>query len=946
MKKTGNEMVELLGKVGMNFIELSAELGNATYYYSSKEVLERYKTGITPYIFKNMDEYKDFLAMLEEFLNEFKAQLVDRSGGGLSASIKKAWSLKEKYPEQFDKLVLLHVSLERDNPYIINASRKILKDKDVTVEHFCEKSGLKSIMIATTQEFSSDFLGKELNERGKLEVSLRKYTKDEKSFLNNDDMLYAIADLLPQDMAYCAKDERYASSLIYNLNCYMEYLNQNKKNIDINALIFFMFNNVQFLDLNKLRTVMLYRMIQNQTKGIYVQKMMEAVKGLKNVNVNMSEIDTEIFDSSCIEFEHRFASQENTRILFLSHGSELKKKSFSCEEEKSFTSNDVLQMAREYLDREEFRRFFESKDKIVVRLYSRNVHLLKEELERKIRSENSELPEKEIQEIIRKETEETIKTLIDMRKMDINLAISFDENVALDLISSGEIKCSDDNLKNLSLENIFYISRKNSEYFLRFLNKGLISADEVMSLNDVTLDMVLNLLDNNYITIEELGFLVSKNKLDVSRLNLNLETVLDEVPDILAKLYIKIAQKRIEYDKETLDRIEKSEDEELPLSIKEQYLKSELQQLINEKNVYVNLVNSVDLNSKQRLDFSENLFLGALEKTDDLYGEFLISIQEMYKDGLVTIDQIRDLDSKLFMDAIKSGVIQAYDIRENILSQDEIDEIESSSESEEKKKEELEQLRYLKLEEIAQQIIKDSSLSQEEKLGIIYNMYILNTQEEKEYRSRFEEEILGNIDGKFSALRENYPKNSRKKKAKPDIEKGKTKSENANNYVYPTYVIWQFMGMLDPKMSIQTFSDGNVVFSSKKLNKAIIESVWTNGENGLQRSYGTVTTCMDLNTFKENESSIIVRGRKGYRINILEAKNALPIIETPKGPRRKGIVRHSKDLGHSGRKIWFEILLENLGVELENGKDTRYTKDDLEVIKEFIKMARTSYERV
>ena len=159
------------------------------------------------------------------------------------------------------------------------------------------------------------------------------------------------------------------------------------------------------------------------------------------------------------------------------------------------------------------------------------------------------------------------------------------------------------------------------------------------------------------------------------------------------------------------------------------------------------------------------------------------------------------------------------------------------------------------------------------------------------------------------------------------------------------------MRIVDPNVSIKVYKDGNVTFCSEKLNKAVIESVWKGNGKNIERTYGVATISMSLDTFENNFSNIVVYGRNGYKINTHNAKAVLPTVLTPKGVRSLGIIRHNKDLSHSGRKNWFDLLLEDFGIclqDIRDGKDTRYTLEDAERIEAFLKEVRerNTYERI
>lgn len=469
---------------------------------------------------------------------------------------------------------------------------------------------------------------------------------------------------------------------------------------------------------------------------------------------------------------------------------------------------------------------------------------------------------------------------------------------------------------------------------------------------------------NNLLSVTEILELVSLKKIDLSlikTINFDKEILKAELePDILSELYISIVRKRNEYELESKSNIDKAieagiEEDKIEPSEKEIELQRELQSLINQKNVFVYLLKYLELKGRENVYFSENVFLGALEYTDDMYGEYLEIVEEMYKDGIVSMEQIKELDPKLLVALVKRGTIRAEDIEEfkkHAVSEEELEEYKDILDVDEYLSE-IEKIRYDKIKAIVDEIIRDSSISNEEKLGIIYSIFTSDTEIEKQLRELYETRILnGEIDSTYDISKEENATIAKTKKGrkKKDTENN-TVSKDRNGFVYSPYVIWQFMRIVDPNVSIKVYKDGNVTFCSEKLNKAVIESVWKGNGKNIERTYGVATISMSLDTFENNFSNIVVYGRNGYKINTHNAKAVLPTVLTPKGVRSLGIIRHNKDLSHSGRKNWFDLLLEDFGIclqDIRDGKDTRYTLEDAERIEAFLKEVRerNTYERI
>ena len=160
------------------------------------------------------------------------------------------------------------------------------------------------------------------------------------------------------------------------------------------------------------------------------------------------------------------------------------------------------------------------------------------------------------------------------------------------------------------------------------------------------------------------------------------------------------------------------------------------------------------------------------------------------------------------------------------------------------------------------------------------------------------------------------------------------------------------MKLIDPDVSIKVYKDGNVVFRSEKFNKVVIESVWNGEGEGIKRSYGVSTISMDLETFDKNFSKIVIPSRDGYKIDTSLIRNELlPHIpaNNKQGFVLEGLIKHIKDLKHTGKDVWFDLLLDNFGINLKDikeGKSTVYTPEIASQIEEFLKVVRYSHERI
>lgn len=981
----------------MGFIEVISELGDAIVRYYPEDILERFKTGITPFCFESIEDYNDFISQLAEFIKYYEIMLSENPIGkkNKSGSQKRTFQImreiKAKYPKQFDQLLLLHVLIENNSPYIIEACLKSLKGKNVYVERYSQDNdGCKYIEIASTEELEYGFLEKEPQKRGEYEIGLRKFTKEEVDFFSDIKAISAIEFLTPADFVYCAKRPEYSDALFFNLFSYLEFAKNKNSNETVNSLVGLVYRNIQFLNISKLKTLLLYRAMQyaevlEVNSGLNIQldyqesvirELLEKVKTTKRVKIAFEDFRINIQDPLQINFEPRHKRKEVSTdfppVQAITSDSVLEKSTINIKGGFELSTNHLISKAEEFLQKRKIANFFEqyerkTLDNIDINLRNQaNVIVLREGLKQRIKDANPDLSDKELDDIYFTECQKLLKFLHDRNLVDVQLSRRFDQIVTAQLICDGVFIVQNTDLVRLGFSKnaIVYICLHSPERILNCMQLGYVKKEDLLQNEHISVNVIELLFNAKEITVTDILELVATKKIDITslkRINIEDKNILKEQLDplVLSKLYIDINRKRNEYENESKEAYEKAlaqgiQEEDIVPTQRELELQEELQNLINQKNVYVFLFKYLKLKDKDRIDFCKNVFLGALDKADDV--EFLSITKEIYEDGMLCIDQINDLDSNLFIALIKTGIIKEDDIKEfkrTAVLDEELEDLRELCDTEEEYLQEVELLRYSKLKAIIDEIIKEPTISKEEKIGIIYSIYTLDTPIEKDQRAAYESSIwLGEIDGAFDYLKDTYPRSniSSKKVKKVDrTENIPNNKKSDNNYLYPSYMIWKFMRLLDSNVAIRVYKDGNTTFYSEKLNRVMIEKVWKGNGKTLEREYGVATISMDLDTFDNNISQIVQYRRNGYRINTINAKNLLPVIRNKDKERRVGLIRHNKDLNHSGRKNWFELLLDNFGINLDDirqGKDTRYLPEDADKIEAALEEVKDSYERV
>lgn len=981
----------------LEFAELVSELGDAVDRYYPEDLALRTRTIITPLMFKNESDYKYFISRIDEFFREYAIMLQESkisrmTGKGIGGDSQQKTlniinDLSQKYPEQLNSFVLSHVSIERDTPYVISACLRFLKNKNAYTERFTQdENGYKYIEISSTEELGFDFLSKEYHERDDIGDGLRKLTKDEYDFLTRTETVSAIEFLAPQDFVYCAKSPKYAGALFYNLASYNDFAHGKDYTETQNSIITLIKSNIQYLNLSKLKMLMLCRAIvfaeqlgitMENSDSKYaediVKELLELLKSSKGTKINSNGISIDVVDWGAIDFEVREQRKENTirsnpPIYIFGPNSRISKMNVKTELNIDMTTRDVISSAESFLEKREINRFLEKfeQDKIDgFKFDLRNIGTVKSlrtMIYTRAKEKNPDLDTDEIEDICFEYAKNLAKCLYTQKYVDVFELRRFDESAVCELIYEGAINISDLDLfkGGFSRQAIIYLCCVQPERIENCLDKKYITKDDLLSAMHIPNSVIINLFNKNQLSIKEILDLVAQKKVVVAQLSeceFSQELINEQLdPLFLAQLYMDVLKGKVDYETKVKDHIESAieqgiSEDDIPAMDGEQELQNGIQILVEQKEAYLNFVNLSQLKGKDKDKFLELVFTEAFSSME--YQDFCRVAEEMYKDGLIDMDLIRRLEPSIIVELIKSFAITTEDLekfKNTAVTDEEIAELREICDSEEEYQEEFDDLKYKKLKDIIDAIVKDPSISQEEKLGIIYNVYSLNTEIEEMFVEYYQDAILKDeFETKFEKIKETYGKTAKvKKKRNPKPDNDKTPI-NENNFVYPAKMIWNFMRLLDPNVDIKVLKDGNVTFCSKKLDKAMIESVWNGSGKGVKRSYGTATISMDLNTFNNNSSHIVVPARKGYRIDTLAAKDVLPTVQTKKGIKRLGLIRHDKDLKHTGKKIWFELLLDNFGIKLDDireGRDSRYTPEDAEKIEQFIKVARDSHERI
>lgn len=616
-------------------------------------------------------------------------------------------------------------------------------------------------------------------------------------------------------------------------------------------------------------------------------------------------------------------------------------------------------------------------------LNKENLNIFANRILEKVKFENLECNSEEIEEIFKTEKRAIINYLFNEKIFSLSVAIEFDFEAVCMNIQNNEMNISAEDFSKTRLlqhqrEIFINMAIQNETLLQALLNSNNITKNDILLLNlDSYVELIPLLYNRNILNNVDLMLLMKQGKITLNDIdNFDLENVSISDSEIISK-YSEIYQKKLEYEaaaKTNYDKalLEGIDEDDIKESDEEIRLREELQWLIYAKDVYITLFKKQKMSQLEEYHRRQDIYMEVIELcyADDDFEKSIADITNMlYADNFISMAQVQQFDDSLFIPILKSGMAKRDDIekfKSEIVSVEEIEKIRSElseivegEELEEEVRKQVYVLTYNKLSSLMERIISDPNSTKEEKLSILYSIFYKNNITEKTHREFFETEILVKIYGKLRPKRKAPlidPNDEilQEDQIEPEEEKTDTVTPghkySSREFVYPTNIIWKFIELLDSDFKFRILADGYVVFESEKLNKAFIENVWQANKDGdfVRRGYGTTTLILDLATYKMHQSEIVRPGRHGYKVDVLKAKSYLPKIQTSKGPKPTGMIIHEKDLKNTGKKIWFELILDHLGITQANVHDrtTSYTQEDLDRIINFIMNSKTKYEEI
>lgn len=326
-----------------------------------------------------------------------------------------------------------------------------------------------------------------------------------------------------------------------------------------------------------------------------------------------------------------------------------------------------------------------------------------------------------------------------------------------------------------------------------------------------------------------------------------------------------------------------------------------------------------DLSADEKTKIINEVFIECLEFENEITTELL---RDMYKDGIMSLENISDFDK----DTDFEFSVTNYIFARGELNLNDNDKFRESLSPEVLKK-------------LIQSILANPEITRSQKFTLIMNVYTSGTKADIDMINGLwnDMNIASTGESILTKEQENILKSRKKKEVKPKHEK---RSGNIE-WVYPKTVKWKFLKALDKDAEVKIYADGYVEMYSKKLGVRIIERYFED-DNFKIDAYGYSTFVIKDNTYRENINKIL--GKRVYRVQkegkvetVIEDVLIREILSelVPKEDR----IRHNTK---SSNKNWMREMARYFEIDLETDidlvNDTRYTKEELESLRSTIKM--------
>ena len=446
------------------------------------------------------------------------------------------------------------------------------------------------------------------------------------------------------------------------------------------------------------------------------------------------------------------------------------------------------------------------------------------------------------------------------------------------------------------------------------------------------IELVKFLYENQYITEKDLFEYYSLNELSISDLE-EIENIVEDKSVFFEKMkaqiddfdflsrYKEYVQAQIEYNNAL-----KANDSNIDMYKRKLDLKR------NEKDRLLLLYRKYksEKTLEKKTEFLDDAMLYyCIENENDVVIE---SLRVMYKDSIISLEDIEYLDSSYLQVIIMDNLFAKGE-----LNLDDTEKIKNSISAD-------------ALKNIILNIVRNPDITRSQKFALIMNVYNTGTKEEAEISEELLEELRlvydGNDIGKTG-------KSKGPKKVKPvvPVDPSKVKKIKSNvEWVYPKYVKWKFLKALDKDAEVKLYAGGYVEVYSKKLDARIIERYFETDKSGDDfgiDAYGYATFILSDTEYRANQSELVsqracetvVSGQTRIAIEEYMSREALVRIVDSRDR-----IRHNT---HSQTKNWMREMVKYFKIDLDTDlslvQDSRYTKEELEALRDVIRTYENAY---
>ena len=308
------------------------------------------------------------------------------------------------------------------------------------------------------------------------------------------------------------------------------------------------------------------------------------------------------------------------------------------------------------------------------------------------------------------------------------------------------------------------------------------------------------------------------------------------------------------------------------------------------------------------------------------------ALREMYKDSVITLEDIEYLDSSYLQVIIMDNLFAKGE-----LNLDDTEKIKNSISAE-------------ALKNIILNIVRNPNITRSQKFALIMNVYNTGTKEESEISEELLEELRLAYDGTDFGNNGTAQPTQKKKITTQLSTQNNNKSKSNVEWVYPKYVKWKFLKAIDKDAEVKLYAGGYVEVYSKKLDARIIERYFETDKSGDDfaiDAYGHATFILSDADYRANQGDLVsqrvckntINGKKQVSIEEYMSREALVrIVDT------KDRIKHNT---HSQTKNWMREMAKYFNIDLDTDlslvQDSRYTKEELEALRDVIRTYENAY---